>query len=96
MNRGITFHDGDLCLINNATTNKILKGKKYFEYLTLTKANVTIISDSTDMIIESIKANIILPNNTKLSIKDALHPPNPEEIYIILMIYMLMVIILKQ
>jgi hypothetical protein len=90
------FHDGDLCLINSATMHKILKGKKYFEYLTLTKANVTIISGPIDMIKESITANIILPNNTKSSIKNALHSLNPEEIYIILMIYMLMVIILKQ
>ena len=39
----MTFYDGDLCLADNATTHTILKEKKYFEYLTLTKANVTII-----------------------------------------------------
>ena len=39
----MTFHDGDLCMVNNATMHTILKEKKYFEYLTLTKANVTTI-----------------------------------------------------
>ena len=39
----MTFHDEDLCLANNATMYIIIKGKKYFEYLTLTKANVTTI-----------------------------------------------------
>jgi hypothetical protein len=43
LNRDVTFHDEDLCLANSATTNTILKEKKYFEYLTLTKANVTTI-----------------------------------------------------
>ena len=51
------------------------QGKKYFEYLTLTKANVTTISGSLDMIKGSGKANIVLPDNIGLSIKDALYSP---------------------
>jgi hypothetical protein len=56
----MTFHDGDLCLANCATTHTILKEKKYFEYLILTKVNVITISIPTDMIKGSIRANILL------------------------------------
>ena len=69
----MVFHDGDLCLVNSATTYTILNKKKYFEYLTLTKTNITINIGSTNMIKGSRKANILLPNNTKLGIKDALY-----------------------
>ena len=75
MNSGMTFHDGDLCIVDSATTHTILKENKYFEYLTLTKANVTTISGSVDMIKGFGKANIVLPNNTILSIKDPLYSP---------------------
>jgi hypothetical protein len=43
--------------------------------LTLTKANVTTISDPTDMIKGFERANILLPNNIKLGIKEALYSP---------------------
>jgi hypothetical protein len=52
--------------------------KKYFEYLTLTKANVITISGLTDMIKGSSKANILLPNSTKPSIKYALYSPESQ------------------
>ncbi|KAG5247624.1 Disease resistance protein CC-NBS-LRR class family [Salix suchowensis] len=71
----MTFYDGNLCLADSATTHTILKENKYFKYLTLTKANVTTISGPVDMIKGSGKANIVLPNNTILSIKDALYSP---------------------
>jgi hypothetical protein len=48
--KGMAFHDRDLCLADSATTHTILKEKKYFEYLTLTKTNVTTISGPTNMI----------------------------------------------
>ena len=69
----MTFHDEDLCLANNATMYIIIKGKKYFEYLTLTKVNITTILGPMDMIKGSERANILLQNNTKSSIKDALY-----------------------
>ena len=43
--------------------------------MTLIKANVTTISGPADMIKSSRKVNIMLPNNIKLSIKDALYSP---------------------
>jgi hypothetical protein len=69
----MSFHDEDLCLANSVTMHIILKEKKYFEYLTLIKANVTIISGSIDKIKGSRRVNILLPNNTKQGIKDALY-----------------------
>ena len=72
MNSGVIFYDGDLCMVDSAITHTILKENKYFEYLTLTKANITTLSSPTDMIKGSWKINIVLPNNTRLGIKDAL------------------------
>jgi hypothetical protein len=69
----MTFHDKNLYLADYSTTRTILKEKKYFEYLTLIKTNVTIISGPTNMIKGSGRANILLPNNTKLGIRDALY-----------------------
>jgi len=69
------FYDENLCLANNTITHIILKENKYFEYLTLIKANVTTISCLTNMIKGSKSANILLLNNTKLSIKDELYSP---------------------
>ena len=71
----MTFHDGDLCLADSATMHTIIKENKYFEYLTLTKANVNTILGLVDMIKGSERANILLPINIKLSIKDALYSP---------------------
>ena len=60
-------------MVDSATTHTVLNEKKYFEYLTLIKDNVTIISGPTNMIKDFGRANILLPNNTKLGIKDALY-----------------------
>jgi hypothetical protein len=69
----MTFHDEDLCLADNAIIHIILKENKFFEYLTLINANVIIISGPVDMIKNFKRANILLPNNTKLGIKYALY-----------------------
>ena len=62
-------------MANNTITYKILNKKKYFEYLTLTKANFITISGPTDIIKGATMTNILLSNNTNLSIKDALYSP---------------------
>ena len=67
------FHDENLCLADNAIIHIILKENKFFEYLTLINANVIIISGPVDMIKNFKRANILLPNNTKLGIKYALY-----------------------
>ena len=58
MNISRTFHDGDLYLADSVSMHTILKENKYFEYLTLTKANITTISSPTNMIKYSRKSNI--------------------------------------
>jgi hypothetical protein len=73
MKIGMAFHDEDLCLADSATTHTILNEKKYFKYLTLTKVKSTIISGPANIIKGFIRANILLPNNKKPGIKDALY-----------------------
>ena len=46
----MAFHNRDLCLADSVIIHTILKEKKYFEYLTLIKTNVTTISGPTNMI----------------------------------------------
>ena len=69
----MAFHDEDLCLADSATTHTILNEKKYFKYLTLTKAKSTIISGPSNIIKGFIRANILLSSNKKPGIKDALY-----------------------
>ena len=63
---------GDVCLADSATTHTILRNQKYFLNLTLLKANVNTISGPTDLIEGFGRAMILLPNNTKIYISDAL------------------------
>jgi len=87
----MTFHDDDLCLADSTTMYIILKETKYFEYLTLTKVNVTTISDPIDM------KELIFCYQITQNWASKMHyiHLSPEEIYSILKIYVLMVIILK-
>ena len=61
------------CLLDSGTTHTILKHKEYFSELTMVKADVTTISGTTKLIEGYGKAQIILPNGTKLVINDALY-----------------------
>ena len=70
------MNNWDECLVDSATTHTIIRNKKYFTYLKLTKANVNTISDTTNLIDGSRRANILLPNGTKLQINDALYSSN--------------------
>ena len=64
---------GDICLADSATTHTILRDRKYFSSLMLTKIRVTTISGPSDVIEGSGKAQIMLPNGTILSIQNALY-----------------------
>ena len=64
---------GDICLADSVTTHTILRNQKYFLNLTLLKANVNTISGPADLIEGSDRAMILLPNNTKICIRDALY-----------------------
>ena len=56
----------DGCLLDSATTHTILRNKKYFHNLILAKTNVITISGFANLIEGSGRANIMLPNGTKL------------------------------
>ena len=56
----------DICLADSATTHTILRNQKDFLNLTLLKANVNTISGLTDLIESSVRAMILIPNNTKI------------------------------
>ena len=66
------MNNKDVCLADSPTTHTILKDKKYFQNLTLSKAYVHTISDSSNLIEGSGRAYIVLPNGTKFCIDDAL------------------------
>ncbi|CAL9031314.1 unnamed protein product, partial [Prunus brigantina] len=61
---------------DSATTHTILRHRKYFSNLMLTKAKVTTISGPADLIEGSGIAQVVLPNGTILSIQDALYSSN--------------------
>ena len=62
----------DACLIDYTIIHTILRYKKYFSNLTLTKSNVNNISSPIDIIQDSGRATIILPYGIKFYINDAL------------------------
>ena len=64
---------GDICLADSATMHTILRNHKYFMSLTLLKANVNTILGPADLIEGSGRAMILLPNDTKICINDALY-----------------------
>ena len=67
------MNEGDVCLVDCATTHTILQDKRYFLNLTLTNANVSTISSTANLIEGFGRANIILPNGTRFHINDALY-----------------------
>ena len=67
------MNEGDVCLVDCATTHTIIRHKIYFLDLTLTNVNVSTISSSANLIEGSGRANIMLPNRTKFHINDALY-----------------------
>ena len=67
------MNEGDVCLVGCATTHTILRDKRYLLYLTLTNANVSIISGTANLIEGSERANIMLTNGTRFHINDALY-----------------------
>ena len=65
--------DGNLCLVDSATTHTILKEKKFFLTLSPIKVKINTISRSINLIEGSGRATIMLNNETKLSINDTLY-----------------------
>ena len=69
----LKMNEGDVCLVDCATTRIILQNKRYFLDLTLINANVSTISGTTNLIEGSGRANIVLPNGTRFHNNDALY-----------------------
>ena len=67
------MNEGDVCLVDCATTHTILQANRYFLDLTLTNVNVSTISGIANLIEGSGRANIILPNGTMFHINNALY-----------------------
>ena len=63
----------DIYLADSAMTHTILRNQKYFLNLILLKANVNTILGPVDLIEGSGRAMILLPNDTKICISDALY-----------------------
>ena len=63
----------DFCLADSATTHTILKDKKYFQQLSLSKTYANTILGSSNLIEGFGRANIMLPRETKLYIDDTLY-----------------------
>ena len=66
----------ELCLVDSATTNTILREIKYFQTLTKSKGKVMTIAGRDAVIVGSGRAIIILPMGTLLVIEDALLYPD--------------------
>ena len=47
---GLKMNEDDVCLTNCTTMHTILRNKRYFLELTLTKANVSTISGTTNLV----------------------------------------------
>ena len=60
-------------LLTMQPTHAILRDKRYFLYLTLTKTNVRTISGIANLIEGSRRANIMLSNGTRFHINDELY-----------------------
>ena len=58
----------ELCLVDSATTNTILREAKYFQTLTKRKENVMTITGSNKAIIGSARATFTLPMGTTPSV----------------------------
>lgn len=73
INLNLKTNDEDLCLVGGVTMHTILKDKKYFTDLILSKANMNTISSVTNLIESSERAIIMLPRGTKIIINDTLY-----------------------
>ena len=67
------MNEGDVCFANCTITHTILRDKRYFIDLTLTNANVSMISGTINLIEGLEIENIMLPNGTRFHINDVLH-----------------------
>jgi len=63
MNVSIETNDGDICLIDSATTRTIFKSNKFFSCLVMQDVNVSIIYSTTNIFEGSRRDIILLPRS---------------------------------
>ena len=63
------MNEGNVCLVDYATTHIIIRDKIYFVNLTLKNANVSTLSGTTNLIKGSERVSIMLPNGTRFHSK---------------------------
>jgi hypothetical protein len=63
-------------LVNNCTTNSILRDIKYFQTLTRRPGNILTIAGRDAMVVGSERATIMFSNGTQLTIEDVLLYPD--------------------
>ena len=89
-----TTHNGDICLVDYATTHTILWNKKYFSNLTFASINVNTISSFVNPIQGFRRAIIVLLGGIK-SLMMHYILLNPKGIFLVSKIFVEMDIILK-
>ena len=67
------MNQGDVCLVDYATTRTILRDKRYFLDLISINVNMSTLSCTGNLIEGSGKANIMLQNRIRFHINDALY-----------------------
>jgi hypothetical protein len=68
-------HVKDICIPDSGTTHTILKSKKHFTKIFLTKGLINTISCPANLIEGTSNVMFMLPNGTKFVIKNAIYYP---------------------
>jgi hypothetical protein len=66
----------EICLVDNCTTNTILREVKFFQTLTKREGQVLTIAGRDATIVGSSRATIVLPMGTQINIEEALLYPD--------------------
>jgi hypothetical protein len=66
----------EICLVDNGTTNTILRETKYFQTLTKKSGNIMTIAGSNAHIVGTGSATLVLPMGTQIFVKHALLYPD--------------------
>ena len=88
------MYDGDVCLIYSATTRTIFQDKKYLLNLKLAKTNFNTISCNASLIEDFGRANVT-PKETNIMSNMHCIITDPEEVCLVLRVYVLIGFILK-
>jgi hypothetical protein len=68
--------EAEICLVDNGTTNTILRETRYFQTLTKKSGNIMTITGSNARIVVTGSSTLVLPMGTQIFVKDALLYPD--------------------